>query len=357
VTCTFNGTLAPNTATSFALRVMVITIQCVVVNVATLTAQGDTDSRNNAARDTTQIGNCTPVTGQSLPGDPIPPGSVLIFPVYTSNPLNPSRENTRICITNTDALNPTFAHLFFVDGNTCSVTDTFICLTQSQTACFLASDIDPGVMGYIVAVAVNIQGCPINNNNLIGSESVKFGSGHFGVLNAESYRALPGLVPCAPGSNLGQINLNGVEYERPGRTLAASSILSPRDDNSTLLVLVRTGGNLATTAGTLGNIFGLLYDDTENAFSFTFESRACQIKQVLSDNFPRTGPRFSQVIPAGRTGWMKVFAQAEFGLTGALFNFNPNATAVSGAFNGGRSLHKLTLGSDTFTVPIFPPGC
>jgi uncharacterized repeat protein (TIGR01451 family) len=358
VTCTFNDTLAPNTSTRFTLRVRVSTTQCTVVNVATLTALGDTDSRNNTVRDTTQIGGaCTPIPGETLPGIPNPPGSVLIFPVYTSDASNPNRENTRICLTNTDALNPLTVHLFFVDGATCSVADSFICLTPSQTACFLMSDIDPGVMGYLVAVAVDpILGCPINNNRLIGEEYVKFSSGHFGALNAEPYRALQPPV-CPPDSSLAQINLNGVEFERPARTLAASSILSPDDGNVTRLVLVRAGGNLATSVGPLGNFFGLLYDDTENPFSFTFTVNNCQVKQDLSNSFPRTAPRFSQVIPAGRSGWLRVWAEAEIGLTGAIFNYNPNTASSSGAFSGGRSLHKLTLGLDAFTVPVFPPGC
>jgi len=40
-------------------------------------------------------------------------------------------------------------HLFFVDGATCSIADSLVCLTPNQTASFLASDIDPGTTGYI----------------------------------------------------------------------------------------------------------------------------------------------------------------------------------------------------------------
>ncbi len=368
VTCTFPGSLAPNATTNLTLRVRVAgnIQQCTVINVATLTATGDTDSRNNTARDTTSINVDCNVQNSTIPGILPQPGSILIFPVYTSDASNPNRENTRICLTNTDPINPATVHLFFVDGATCSVADNFICLTQSQTACFLASDIDPGTMGYIVAVEVNDPGCPVGNNRLIGSESIKFSSGHYGVLNADAYpfnpmnlTPAPALPACDANSVTALLRLDGTQFAAPGRTLAASSILSPDDGNSTLLVLERTGGNLGSTASALGNIFGLLFDDTENPFSFTFVSGNCQIKQVLSNSFPRTSPRFSQAIPAGRTGWMKFASLAEpnNGLTGAIFNFNPNATAVSGAFTGGRSLHKLTLGNDVFTVPVFPPGC
>lgn len=363
VTCTYNGTLAANASTSFTLRVRIsATVQCAVVNVATLAAVGDTNSTNNIARDTTFIDNCT-MPMQMDPGIPaLDPGSILIYPVYTSDASNPNRENTRICLTNTNQKKPITVHLFFVDGTSCAVSDSFVCLTQNQTACFQTSDIDPGTMGYIVAVATDDRGCPTNFNWLIGDEYVKFASGHYGNLQAESFPALKDPA-CNPDSGIATLPLDGVTYRRPGRTLAASSILSRVDDNSTLVVIDRVGGNLATSAGTIGNLFGVLYDDAETPFSFSINSPNCQLKQVLTDSFPRTTPRFTQVIPAGRSGWMKFSARvdldnnANIGIIGAIFNFNPNATAVSGAFSGGRALHKLTLGQDVFTIPVFPPGC
>lgn len=357
VTCTYNGTLAVNASTSFTLRVRISqNIQCSVINVATLTAAGDTNSSNNVARDTTLIDDCTMAMPPN-PGTPgVDPGSILVYPVYTSDPANPNRENTKICLTNTDQVKPVYVHLFFVDGATCSVSDSYICLTPNQTSCFFTSDVDPGTMGYLVAVATDDQGCPINFNRLIGDEYVKFASGHFGSLAAESFQAYQPPT-CNSGSSTVTLNLDGLAYQRPGRTLAASSILSRADGNTTLLVIDRVGGSLVTNAGTVGTLFGNLYDDTESPYSFSISSSNCQIKQIITDNFPRTTPRFTQVVSAGRTGWMKFAAQNDIGIIGAIFNFNPNSTAVSGAFTGGRGLHKLTLGQDAFTIPVFPPSC
>jgi hypothetical protein len=237
------------------------------------------------------------------------------------------------------------------------VADSFICLTQNQTACFNASDVDPGTMGYIVAVATDMNGCPTQNNKLIGDEYVKFASGHFGNLAAESYRALQPITTCSPSSVDAVINLNGTQYERPGRVLAASSILSRADGNISLLTIIRTGGNLFNNAGTIGTLFGLLYDDQESAYSFNMSANSCQIKRTLSDTDPRTAPRFSSVIPAGRTGWMKIYSGFDVGITGAIFNFNSNSSSATGAFSGGRGLHKLRLGQDAYTIPVFPPTC
>jgi uncharacterized repeat protein (TIGR01451 family) len=357
VTCTFSGTLTPNAYTELNIRVRVSSsIQCTVINVARLNAAGDTNASNNIARDTTKIDGCT-MLPPPTPGDGECPGSILIFPVYTSDPTNPNRENTKVCLTNTDALRPAFVHLFFVDGTSCAVADSFICLTQNQTACFNASDVDPGTMGYIVAVATDMNGCPTQNNKLIGDEYVKFASGHFGNLAAESYRALQPITTCAASSTDAVISLNGTQYERPGRVLAASSILSRADGNITLLTVIRTGGNLSTNAGTIGTLFGLLYDDQESAYSFGMSANSCQIKRTLSDTDPRTAPRFSAVIPAGRTGWMRLYSGFDVGITGAIFNYNSNSSSATGAFSGGRGLHKLTLGQDAYTIPVFPPTC
>ena len=90
-----------------------------------------------------------------LPGDPapggIPPtkGSVLIYNLYASNALNPALENTTIELTNNHPTAATIAHLFFIDGSSCVPADWFVCLAPGATFSFFASDVDPGVKGYI----------------------------------------------------------------------------------------------------------------------------------------------------------------------------------------------------------------
>jgi hypothetical protein len=71
------------------------------------------------------------------------PGSVLVYNLYSSSIAAPNQQNTRISITNTNPGLSIAVHLFFVDGATCSIADSLVCLTPNQTASFLASDIDP----------------------------------------------------------------------------------------------------------------------------------------------------------------------------------------------------------------------
>ena len=285
-------------------------------------------------------------------------GSVLIYNAYTSS-TDPTRQNTRINITNSHAQLPVFVHLFFV-AESCSVADSYVCLTGNQTTSFLASDLDPGTTGYLVAVAVDSRGCPINFNYLAGDEFVKFASGHAANLGAQAFAAIAGGLPlCDSNSVTTAIAFNGISYNRVPRVLAASGFGSKADGNDTLLILNRIGGNLGVGASTLGTLFGILYDDAENSLSFSITG-SCQLRGSLSNNFPRITPRFETFIPAGRTGWLKVFSQepTDIGILGSQINFNPNAASSAGAFNQGHNLHGLTLSAtNSYIIPVFPPGC
>ncbi len=282
------------------------------------------------------------------------PGSLLVYNTYSSSAATPVFENTRINITNASPSLPVTAHLFFVDGSNCSVADVFVCLTQNQTASFLASDFDPGVAGYLVAVAVDGAGCPVVHNFLIGDELIKLASGHQANLSAESFAART--VPvCDSVSSQVNLDFNGIQYDQMPQTLALSSIVSRADGNDTLFILNRVSGNLGIGADAIGSVFGILYDDAENAVSFTLLA-SCQFRSTLSSNFPRTAPRFTDFIPSGRTGWMKIFSFSGAPLLGAAINNNPAANP--GAFSQGHNLHKLRLApTSSFRIPVFPPQC
>jgi hypothetical protein len=122
-------------------------------------------------------------------------------------------------------------------------------------------------------------------------------------------------------------------------------------------VVNRIGGNLGSGAGTIGTIFGVLYNDQEQPHSFNIASSGCQRSGQIDDDFPRTTPRFRQVIPAGQSGWLKFWAVEDVGIFGAALASVANAQAAAGTFNGSHNLHKLRLTSAAVTIPVFPPGC
>ena len=325
----------------------------------------------------TATANSQPVQGQSRicaqlncqakgPGLPVPSsseasdqkaGSLLVYNVYTSS-TDPTRQNTRINITNADPSRPVFVHLFFVSEG-CAVADSYICLTANQTASFLASDLDPGVTGYLVAVAVDARGCPVSRNCLIGDEYVKFAAGHAANLGAVAFSQLAGGLPVCDGNSVtATLSFDGVSYNRTPAVLALDNVGSRADGNDTLVVINRIGGNLGIGAASLGTLFGIFYDDAENALSFSVTG-GCQLRSSITNNFPRLTPRFETFIPAGRTGWARIYNQTgAIGMTGAAINFNANAASSAGAFNQGHNLHHLTLNAGmSYVIPVFPPSC
>lgn len=306
------------------------------------------------------------------PGTPIPSdaavisqkiGSVLVYPFYTSNAAGLNTQNTAISITNTTSTMVAFVHLYFVDRSTAKVNDTYICLSASQTANFLASDVDPGVTGYLVGVAVDANGCPISFNFLAGDEYIKLAAGQTSKLNAEALAALyNGVLPgCSASSVSATLRFDGSStgYNQLPRTLGCDFLASRADGNNTILILTRIGGNyLATTSGTVGAVSGKLFDDQPVTYSFSFSSSAVQFQATLNNSFPLLTPGFETIIARGRTGWLKLWATSDYGLFGVLLNFNANEATTPAAFTNGQLLQKLTLAtSDSMTIPVFPPSC
>nr|MDQ3011423.1 DUF11 domain-containing protein [Acidobacteriota bacterium] len=337
-----------------------------VVNTATISTMNclpDPNLANNTATASTFI-----VPPGTTPGQPYPAlsevsdqkeGSILFYPIYTSDAVNGTTQNTRVSITNTSNTERVTVHLFAVDGASCAVLDAFICLTPNQTTVFLASDFDPGNTGYLMVVAVeDATGMPRAFNELIGDEYVKFSTGHAANLGAEAIAAVmmfPGGAD--PNVTTTTLRFDGMNYNRLPYIVAADNIPSPNDGNSTMLILDRIGGNMLSTGASVGSFFGNLYNDSESAFSFT-ATGGCQFRSLLTNNFPRTFTRFTTILPAGRSGWIKLFTVDEKALLGSVINFNPNAMTNAGAFNQGHNLHKLTL-TDTATivVPVLIPAC
>jgi hypothetical protein len=349
-TVIWSGTLAAGQSVtiSFQVQVTANTPGTQVQIVSTVTIGGvSAQSSQSYTVTAIPVGPGSSIPEASVAGDQRP-GSILIYNLYNSS-ANVSDDDTQISLTN---INPTlqgYVHLFFVDGQSCSVADMFIAMTPNQTVSFRASDLDPGIVGYLVAVAVDASGCPISFNFLIGNALVKFSSGHKADLAAISVAASPGLAPCLPGTVTTDLIFNGTNYNELPRALALDNLTSRAEGNQTMMVLNRLGGNLAVGATIMGSLAGLLYDDVENASSFTIPGGTCQIRGILNNNFPRLIPRYDQVIRAGKSGWMKIYSASDAAISGAIINRGTDG------FNGGHNLHTLsTTSTAVMTIPVSP---
>lgn len=290
------------------------------------------------------------------------PGSVLVFNIYTSDATKPETQNTSITITNTNKQQFVGLHLFAIRGSDGSVADAFICLTANQTTTILTSEFDPGSTGYLIVIAVDRRtGCPIGFNSLVGSEYVKFASGHTAALPAESIPALfTGIAPeCQTGAQTAKLNFDGVDYAELPNTISVDKIPSPAEGNSTMVIFNSLGGSLniaGSSVARIGDFTGRLFDDAENSVGFTANA-GYQFRSLLDDKFPTTTPRLTTFVPAGRTGWMRLTAAEGHGITGAVLNFNPDTATKRTVFSGGRNLLYLKTTSATLTIGLFPPSC
>jgi hypothetical protein len=277
-----------------------------------------------------------------MPND-IRPGSVLFYNRYTSNPSNPQQGDTQINITNTSQNADTTLHLFLVDGGTCSVADSFVSLTPNQTTSFLMSDYDPGVQGYLIAVAVD-GGAPTQFNFLVGDAYVRETDGRQYNLPAI------GVAKVSEGpvdtTDDGQASLvfNGSQYERLPASLSLSSFNSQATD-STQVYLYTPSSNLIIGAAPLStSVFTLVYDDTERVFSTT--TRFVCYGAFTLGSLRVAGGSLNTIVPPGRTGWVR-FNGGGRPLIGSVVQRGP-------VFQGAHNLHTLsTVSSFTITIPAF----
>jgi len=208
-------------------------------------------------------------------------------------------------------------------------------------------------------VAVDgITGCPVNFNFLLGDVFVKLSNGQHGNLGAEAFAAIaetPAI--CDANSTTAVLIFNGISYNRVPRVLGVDNFPAINDGFNSTVVVNRIGGNLASGTGSIGTIFGVLYNDAENGLSFSMSSSGCQRIFGIVDTDIRTTPRPSVHVPANTSGWIKFWSTSDVGILGAVITGHPGLTSARNAFAGGRNLHKLRFTVDAYVMPIFPPTC
>ena len=279
-------------------------------------------------------------------------GAVLLYPYYTSG--DPSTQDTRFTLTNGD-VNPQRVHVFFVGGSSGAVASEYVCLGANQTSSFRMSSLDPGVTGYVVAVAVNgTTGCPIGTegNQLSGLVHVKRSDGFRGSLPAVAVSALytGTIAGCSGASVTAGVPFDGTSYNRLPRVIALDNFPSRGDGKSTLLVADRLGGNLTGTVAPLGRLYGTMYDDAENKTFWSLPAGGAQLDAVLQNGVPTIPPPFETFVPAGRTGWAKLrIYPSDTPILGAAFFTGPT---------GSVNLPVTTLSpATTLTIPVTAPNC
>ena len=283
-------------------------------------------------------------------------GSFLVFPYYNSK----SGSDARLTISNT-GVNTSNVHMFFVDAS-CNQADQYICLTANASLSFLASEYDPENTGYLLAVAVNDSGIPIQDNSLIGNAFINDGA-YVGNYGAEAFWAgtNPGTDAVATGGIMGAFmffngSKNGGYDQLPSELVA--EIQSPNDVVGQKIIVVGLRGDLTGIAPTLrvsdssSQIgIGVAYNDGEKPGSYSNPfTGGCQKSFIIDSRTPRVpgglgsqaGINNPALIPSGRTGTLKWSVGGAVGLI-----LTPKQG--NNKWSGIRTLHKTNVrpGSNT----------
>ena len=357
-TCTLTATSVSVTGIIPANQTLIVDYKVRIANGTApgtelcVTSSGKLDVDSNGTFDTLDMVtactklNCPPkvvnvgVTDQKA-------GSVLVFPYYNSK--SAESKDTRVTISNT-GLDQTNVHLFFIDGANCNQADQFVCLTPNASLSINTSEYDPETTGWLLAVAVDAAGKPVQNNSLIGNAFVN-DSTYMDNYGAESFWAHSSLLSAMDGSSMtATLFFDGSSYDAVPNQLV-TEIQSPLSVTGQKIVTVGMSGDLTlgtlTGAGQVG--IGVAYNGDERAASFSgLLTGKCQASNVLTNTIPRVPGTLGGLIPKGQVGTIKLNIGAGVGLI---------MTPKTNKWSGIRGFHKTGLTSTSITIPVFVPVC
>ncbi|HYE73313.1 MAG TPA: hypothetical protein VEF04_08280, partial [Blastocatellia bacterium] len=290
-------------------------------------------------------------------------GSVLVFPYYTSTS-NGITSDTLLQITNVcngpsasaGIPNYSYLHLFFMNGANCSPADTFVCLTPNGSIQILASVYDPGITGYLIAVAVNESGVPTQNNCFIGSAFVRNDDNKIiGSYGAEAFVKNASGTASVNANGTATINLDGIDYDAAPVQFSVQVQDPARADE--WVILASISGDLgAKLESTSQDGVGILYREDEVSASFQPQiGGGCWSQTSLDKTKIRIVPGSFDTFLNFSSGYLKF--RVSVPAVGLLVSKQGSSGTPLNRWSGIRTLHKTDFGTAQLIAPIFPPYC
>jgi hypothetical protein len=273
------------------------------------------------------------------------PGSILIYPFYTSHSTNRQLQDTRFVLTNT-GLGHVSVRLFFISGISGEIHSYSFTLQSLQSLAFLASDVDPDIQGYLLITALDWTGAPTKANVLTGSETISDQNGVRANIPAFAVQKLSeGAAALSADGRMAELRFDGAAYTAlPGQLVVDSIPSQVNGFNVTRMVLLTlpediTASNLLQSAA------------TATLFSNSGDSQLLRVRigaqryATLSDLARGIE---NLLIPQNRTGWMSITETRGRPIFGVVFNV--------GEVGSGRLMTASSVVPDYSTsVPVFPP--
>ncbi len=304
-----------------------------------------------------QVGSAAPRSGISN----VKAGSLLFFPKYTSEANSPSRVNTLLTLTNTHPRDGVTLRLAFVHG--CRVENRFVNLSANQTRTLLTSLESPGTTGYIIAIAINRFGQPIQFNWLIGSASVRDAEGHQATYKAIGVAKRSGGAISSQSSSGGSdevpILFDDQQYDRLPQVVALDHLQNqdPEQESGPGSV-VRTDITLLSPPAFLSDnlaqpldLTAIAYDQSGRPYPQT-RAINCGWSGQVSDLW--TNPSLREFITPSRPGWAS-FAATSGGRAVPVLGLSLTDEPMTNLHNA-RSMQVLRrVDSFAMRIPILVP--
>ncbi len=273
------------------------------------------------------------------------PGSILIYPFYTSHSANRQLQDTRFVLTNT-GLGYLSVRLFFVSGLSGEIHSYSFTLQSLQSLTFLASDVDPDIQGYLMVTVVDWTGAPTKANVLIGSETINDQHGVRANIPAFAVQKLrEGVAALSADGRTAALRFDGVTYTAlPGQLVVDSIPSQVNGFNVTRLMLLTLPEDI-TASNLLQSVA------TATLFSSGGDSQLLRVRigaQRYATLHALARGIENLLIPQNRTGWMSITETQGRPILGAVFNV--------GEAESGRLLTASSVVPDySISVPVFPP--
>ncbi|MBI1763179.1 MAG: hypothetical protein HYR56_17265 [Acidobacteria bacterium] len=283
------------------------------------------------------------------------PGSLLFFTRYTSSASNAARENTQLSLTNTNPGTSALVRLFLVNSSTCEVSNFTLCLAAQQTVSFALSDLDPGVKGYIMAVATDAGGRPTDFNWLIGQAVVKQPLGGRNVsalLKAYTVAKRKEGIVTADGNNQAEMIFDNVNYDRLPAQLGFDGVPTQLNGlNTTQLSLFRPLANFAGSGSSTNlQITGFGTGASNQVVSTSGTTPLSCLTDVNIGSLRLAPLTVSNLIQPGNFAWFSVSTTELLPLLGTQL--------TSGEVNGGTTARVLSYSTEyRIKIPVSSAAC
>ncbi len=285
-------------------------------------------------------------------------GSLLVFPLVTSNSIASNQRDTIITISNfgVGATGAVKVHYLLIDNADCSQSDQSFVLTASGSWSIKASEFFPDSTGYLIAYVVDAQGCPIAKNVLVGNAFVHTEAGYFGAgsgavadgYNAQSFWSYSN-SGCDLVNGTADLKFDGSNYDlmpnkfalefqpttiAPGQSILLASMNG--DVNSSNITSISQSNPLLVSGCDLdGDILG-------PASRTGFFVGKCQLVKTITSSLPVVGVNNYAITGS---------ALMTFGLTEGALGLMITPKNLSG-WSGIRQLHYTGYKTAILKVPL-----